>query len=69
MARDVVGIHQERLVPVGAEAVGVRLLAEVHGLVLVAQDGVHHLAVLPGELREAMITTRACVCMRATTLS
>ena len=49
MGGDVPGIHQERLVLVGADAVALPHLAEVHGLVLVAQD---RLGGRAGQLRE-----------------
>ena len=50
--QDVVRVHQERLVLVGADAVTVGVLAEIHGAILMAQHGVHDLSGLSGQFRK-----------------
>ena len=49
---DVAGVDEERLVLVGADAVALAHLAEVHGLVLVPQDRLRHLLGRAGQLRQ-----------------
>ena len=47
LARELVRLDRQRLVPVGADAVGIAPLAEVHRAILVAQDRVLDLDVVP----------------------